>query len=697
MRPFPGVEVILINESAVVVYSAMVPAHIAGEFPREAITFDLVRLCRRVGVRFVVGRVTAIDSTARRVWVSDRAPLTYDVLSLGLGSLPGRPPGPTDPDHTYALRPMTVLLRDLDRLEQELNTHPRPFHLIVVGGGASGCELTVAIAGRFARQPGFRMTLLQGNDRLLPQFATGAAEAFIRTFQRRGVGWQLNAVVVGCEPGSLVLESGERLSCDGVLWATDAAPPSVIQESGLTVDTRGFLRVRKTLQSESDPTVFGTGDCVTFDDYPGLPRNGVYAVRQGAVLFDNIGSLMHGRPLKPFRPQRYCLALLNTGDGRAVFAYGPIAWEGRWARRLKNWIDRAWIDKFQGIAAMTNADESAMRCGGCGSKVAGDVLTDVLRHIEIPSDPRVLIGCREGEDAAVFRRPTDANGRDVEVQTVDYFRSFTDDPYLLGRVAAVHALSDLYAMNAQPFAALALATLPHAGSRVQEALLLEMMSGAERSLREARVVLAGGHTTEGAELGLGFAVTGHGEEARLFRKNRLRPGDCLILTKPIGSGALLAAWMRGECRAEWMETLIESMLRSNGPAAAIFARARVEACTDVTGFGLAGHLLEMLEASRVSARLFLDRVPVYPGFQEVVSRGIVSTLHSGNATVARRIDGKSTAPEWLFDPQTSGGLLAGVRPEAAAEIVRQLEETGCRGAVIGEVIECAGPLLHLTT
>src|SRR5262249_10786617 len=208
--------------------------------------------------------------------------------------------------------------------------------------------------------------------------------------------------------------------------------------------------------------------------------------------------------------------------------------------------------------------EPLMRCGGCGSKISSDVLSAVLKRIDLPDDPRILLGCRAGEDAAVHRVRPELFGTDpeklVEVQTVDYFKAFVDDPYLFGRVGALHAASDLHAMNARPFSALAIATLPYARGPIQEAQLYELLAGAVDTFRKLGVVLTGGHTTEGSELALGFAVTGFAEEGRLFQKGKLRPGDALVLTKPLGSGALLAAWMRGACRAERVTPLLSSML-----------------------------------------------------------------------------------------------------------------------------------------
>jgi selenide,water dikinase len=335
---------------------------------------------------------------------------------------------------------------------------------------------------------------------------------------------------------------------------------------------------------------------------------------------------------------------------------------------------------------MDAAAEPLMRCGGCGSKIAGDVLAAALKRLPVSDDPRILLGTRAGEDAAVFRLP---EGKKLEVQTVDYFKAFVDDPFLFGRIAALHAISDLYAMNAQPFAALAVATLPYARGPVQEAQLHELLAGAVRTFSELGVVLAGGHTTEGSELALGFSVTGYADEDRLFRKGSLQPGDRLILTKPVGSGALLAAWMRGQCKARWFDRLIDGLLLDNARAAAIFDQAGVTACTDITGFGLAGHLLEMVDASRVSAQLDPGRVPVYHGFAEVVSQGIVSSLQRDNAKQGCRVDGALPLPEWLFDPQTSGGLLGGVKPDRAAAVLEQLQAHYPAAAIVGEVTATA--------
>jgi selenide,water dikinase len=697
MRPVPEVAVTLVSEAAVIPYSAMVPGHIGGEYSQNEITIDLVRLCRAVNVRFVSARAVRVDAGRRLIHFDSRPEMGYDVLSLGLGSRPAHPPSFVDSPTSWPMRPLSSLLDRLKTLDDELRQQPRSFHLVIVGGGASGCELTLAIQKRLP----VRLTLLQSNTRLLPGFPDKAGRIMADLMRERGITVRLNALVTGGDDKTLHINTTERLACDAVLWATNAAPPELLAASGFQLDANGFLLVNDQLQALTDAALFGTGDCISINSHPHLLKNGVYAVRQGGVLFDNVFRFLKESPLLRFRPQRWCACVMNCSDDTAVFTYGPVVWRGRLARRLKHRIDRNWMDQFtvdlSRIASSMPRESKnlvEMRCGGCGSKISSDVLTTVLAKIDVGDDPRILLGCGAGEDASVHRVRPEQFGPDptrlVEVQTVDYFKAFVDDPYLFGRVAALNALSDLYAMNARPFTALAIATLPHARGPVQERMLHELLTGAVTSLRHHGVILTGGHTSEGQELALGFAVTGFAEEDRLFRKSRLRLGDALILTKPLGSGALLAAWMRGECRADWFTALVDNMLISNQRAAEIFAGHGVEACTDVTGFGLAGHLLEMLDASGVSAELIANAIPLHVGFNDVVAKGIVSTLHGDNARSACRVATPGEPPAWLFDPQTSGGLLAAVTPTLVPTILRELKQSGYDSAALIGTIREAG-------
>ncbi|MBD3649344.1 MAG: selenide, water dikinase SelD, partial [Pseudomonadales bacterium] len=312
------------------------------------------------------------------------------------------------------------------------------------------------------------------------------------------------------------------------------------------------------------------------------------------------------------------------------------------------------------------------------------ILYDALAELGLGDQP---------EDAAIERKPADH----VTLHSVDGFRSFIDDPRLFAEITVQHALSDIYAMGGRPVSALAMVTLPFGAEDKNRALLVQLLSGVLSVLKEKDIRLAGGHTTEGAELGLGVAVNGLAREEALLWKAGLKPGDCLILTKPLGTGALLAADMQYRAKGTWMESAISIMRQSNAEAVACLHQYGVRACTDVTGFGFAGHLMEMLKASGVQAVIRLDDLPAMDGALEVINRWrIRSTLHDQNR---RSIVGLQQRPhenvELLFDPQTSGGLLASIPADQAERCRQALIQAGYdRAALVGEVRPGA-PAIHL--
>jgi selenide,water dikinase len=341
-----------------------------------------------------------------------------------------------------------------------------------------------------------------------------------------------------------------------------------------------------------------------------------------------------------------------------------------------------------------------MLCGGCAAKVGQGALEAALTRLAAIGDESsrghaealspILLGLAEREDAAAWRP---AASGPVVVSSVDAFRAFTDDPWQVGRIGAVNALSDLFAKGAEPRLALALVTLPaELRSKEQEELLYQVLAGARAALDPLGVVLAGGHSTIGAELQVGFAVEGivDAPEA-LLRMDRLAPDDVLVLTKPLGTGVLFHADMLGRARGPWIDAAIGSMSVPADRAARIASECGARAATDVTGYGLAGHLFEMLRASGLAARIDLGSVPALPGAAELLQLGLRSTFHDESSRLAVSL---SSTPEievdprfaLLFDPQTAGGLLLGVPPDRAAEAVRRLRADGSPAvAVIGFV------------
>ena len=279
----------------------------------------------------------------------------------------------------------------------------------------------------------------------------------------------------------------------------------------------------------------------------------------------------------------------------------------------------------------------------------------------------------------------------VQVSTVDAFRAIVDDPFVFGQITANHCLGDIFAMGAEAQTALAVATVPFEIEAKVEDTLVQLLSGAVEVLNEAGAALVGGHTSEGAELALGLSLTGLADPRTFLRKGGLRPGDRLVLTKGLGTGTLFAADMRMRAKGRWIAGALAAMRQSSRAAAGVLRRHGATACTDVTGFGLLGHLVEMTRASGVDARLDLSAVPLLDGALATASAGFLSSLHPHNVRLRRAVAGVDRLgddPRYLllYDPQTAGGLLAGVPAVQADACLAELHAQGyTRSAVIGSV------------
>ncbi|WP_407330053.1 selenide, water dikinase SelD [Congregibacter brevis] len=325
-------------------------------------------------------------------------------------------------------------------------------------------------------------------------------------------------------------------------------------------------------------------------------------------------------------------------------------------------------------------------CGGCGAKVSGDALSAVLGELR-ETYPQILAEADTLDDAMPLQTT------EPLLQSLDALRGLVDDPWRMGRIAAQHALSDLYACGAAPHSALALVTLPFARPSLLHRDLHAVLDGALSVFAETGCKLQGGHSMQGPELQLGFAVNGvlpSGFAA--LTKRGAAPGNKLLLTKALGSGALFAAHMQSQMDGRYVESALRSMEQSNAKAAAVARQFHATAVTDVTGFGLAGHLLEMLGDSLI-AEIDLDQVAVMPGALDAMASGVFSTLHEPNRqAVATRWtlpEDSPLAAELLFDPQTSGGLLIALSDEAAPQACEALRAENIDAALIG-VIRASG-------
>ena len=324
--------------------------------------------------------------------------------------------------------------------------------------------------------------------------------------------------------------------------------------------------------------------------------------------------------------------------------------------------------------------------GGCGCKIAPGLLSEILKNsARLPVPDELLVGIATSDDAAVYK----LNADQALIATTDFFMPIVDDPYDFGRIAATNALSDVYAMGGKPIMALALVGMPI--DRLAPDIIGRILAGGESICAEAGIPIAGGHSIDSVEPIYGLVALGLAHPGKIKKNSDARPGDKIVLGKPLGVGILAAAVKKDKIDADGYKQLIATATQLNTPGAALSALDGVHALTDVTGFGLLGHTLELCRGAGLSARLSMRDVPVLPRVRDMVAEGFVTGASGRNwASYGRDVElGPNITPvdkALLTDPQTSGGLLVTCAPEAVEHVLSVFQaESFARAAVVGEM------------
>ncbi|MBT7226265.1 MAG: selenide, water dikinase SelD [Gammaproteobacteria bacterium] len=721
MDSVPGLSITLISRDIETPYSGSLPGYISGVYSRDDIHIDLRPLAQFTGVRLIHSEVSHIDFEQKTIHLDGRPAIEFDLISLNIGSKPNATKIPGATDFAIGIKPIDQFLRYWDILRTDIlsaiDTQNKHYRFLIVGGGPASVELAFAVQHRIHSELAIKkfdsspleIGIVTAEDELL-RFHNNKVRHFIKAeLAKREIAVYLEHEVIEFSDGKIHCSDEREVEADAIVYATGASIPQWPAECGLAISDDGFIEVNDFLQSTSHEFVFAAGDAATIKGEP-RPKSGVYAVRQGKPLAENLLRYATGKSLKPHRPQKNALALINLANRKAIASRNKLFFQGRSVWSLKNSIDTAFLRKYSQFPTMPDSldianglvseeteqqlRKHAMRCAGCGAKIAGDVLQEVLQELPGQHNDDVLSSGSVSEDASLIQLE---DGR-VLLQSVDQLSAFINDPWLFAKIASNHCMSDIYAMGCMPHSALAIVGIPAASKNISKATLRDVMHGCSEALNENDCTLIGGHSAESKELVFGLCVNGFSERDALLGKDGMHTGDIIILCKPLGTGTLLAADMRFKARHRWMEAALRQMLLSNKKAAECFIQHRATACTDITGFGLAGHLFEMLESNNIEVELSLADLPALDGALETLQQGIFSSLHADNALVRNNIFNSEAFQgnprfDLMFDPQTAGGLLASVPDVEAEACIKRLREWGYPEAkAIGRVAKTAAQL-----
>lgn len=753
MSPVADVNLICVTDHWEATYSGMLPGVLAGDYSADQMTIDLVQLLSVAGVTWFNDELMSVDREQRQLLFRSGRRQSYDLLSVGIGSRPELPPQSVGPDGesipVVGIKPMQDFLSRLDdavRVAQQRQAGSAVLRIDIVGGGLGSVEVALCLPHFLNRMglgaPDYRIRLISGASEPPVGCAASTRRRIQRAMDRAGIeligGCHLSEVV-GAE---LRLREGRAIDSDLVVFLGAGRAAAATGLFDLPKDDRGCLLTDATLTTLGDTRIWAGGDCGTIEGI-NLPKAGVYAVRQGPVMWDNLTRWARGEVLQPYQPQRDFLKLVNIGGERAIAEYRGWSWEGHWMWRWKDRIDTKFMRMYQTLAARMRGTEmrvsgpagdipeshaTPMRCLGCGSKIAADSLRAVLKTLsetaEPPSGNKHAVGpsfelSHASDDVVLLpslepmaepqqRSPlnrTDGAAPATRTEarwamSVDAFPTPLPDPWLSGRLATIHALSDLWASGIEPRGALATVEIPFGSRRAQQEILYQLMAGISKELQLHRVDLLGGHSLEGPRLSIALTVMGLAAEGRVpAPKQGARPGDALVLTKGLGTGVALAAYMQGACPAGTYRAALESMMTDNAVALKFLQSCSVHAMTDVTGFGLLGHLHEMVGQNTVGSpactiEIFADalRDAAFAGVAQLFQEGWKSTMHDNNLDFldgAEGINPDSLEAALALDPQTSGGLLMAIPAEEVNRCVSLGQAIGVPVRVLGSVKERA--------
>ena len=664
-KPIQGNRITLVSNEIDTPYSGMIPGFIEGVYSWRESHIDLYKLSLRLNIRFIHSKVINISSANKEIYLKDRPSLKFDVLSVDSGIESNYKKIKGAEKFCIPVKPISGLANNFLNKIKNLND------IAFIGGGAGAVELALAIKKRYIKdKPNLKISIITGINGLLSSFSNHTRQTSKNVLKEAGIDIIENTEVLEVKQNKVIMSDNNTLKIDKCILSTNAMAPNWLKSSDIKLNENGFIIVNSAFQTNRE-FIFAAGDIVDFDNQ-NLHKAGVFAVRSGKPLAKSIKSYIMTKSGKKYSFNKNYLALIGLSNGYTIGTKYNFSYSSKFNSFLKKYIDQKFINKFNNknskqseyilniidktlsflnITSNLNfVKTNQMQCKGCAAKVPFTALKNTLpKNITASSD----------DASSIFNYPQ-------LFQTIDMINAIITDPYLLGKIAANHSLSDIIAVKSNPIAALMMLQLPFSTVDINSRDLEQVLSGAKEVFDKHNCIINGGHTMIGKDSDpvIGFTVTGESKlkENKNKKSYKIKNNDTLVLTEKIGSGIIFSGINNDIIDSYFQKDVITQMINGNFLFGSITEKLNILSMTDITGFGLANHLLNLIkrDKNKTGLTIFPEKIPIFNGVKEAIDKDVKSSLFESNYNSAIKSiiydRQKKSIDEILYDPQTVGGL-----------------------------------------
>ena len=690
MYEYKGLNVILISESYGAIYSGMTPGYIEKLYSLDDITIDLQRLCFNAGATFIKDKVVSLDEENKIIHLKESPSISFDILSINSGSISNKQTIHIENDSKIiSVKPISSLVSKLEKIDEVIDKSSQK-KISIVGGGIAAFELGFALHKRYFGK--ISLDIISKQPLVEKNLNTTSINKIEKIAKKMGIKL-ISKQAISINNSEIKVDDEEVIYSDLILLSTGASLPEWLVKSNLEMD-ENFIAVNQQLQSLNFKNIFVSGDAASILNST-RPKSGVMAVRQGEILKDNLFLFLQNKALKKFKPQKNWLYLIGTYKNSAVLNYFNFSFEGKWCWALKKIIDLNFMKKFSfpGKTDMNkkifnlnkNKDDiPKMYCQGCGSKVSKNTLIDFLSSEKTN---------KELSDATEIKFT-----QNNILQTIDHIKLFKSfNPYDFGIISYLHSQNDILAAGGSVHSLSISIGVPFSKNLVEGFYLEYFMLGIQKEATRDGAIIASGHSYQTDEPSI--TITMNGSINQKSNKSLAAEGDLIYLSKPLGTGYLLAAYFQNSelLSVADFEKLLSYLKTGNDLAAKSGFSCGSQLMTDISGFGLASHLGDICQNSNLSAQIQLNNEILINDKLEILKNFESSGYKNNYLSSFNSIDIKEDHPllKIIFDPQTNGPLLIAIDKEKKNEFENNFEKNYfSKPILIGEFIKQKEKLIY---